>query len=134
LKSPNVLVFDGYVARLADFGLSRSQALSMTMRTGTTRWTAPEVFRGSRYTTSADVYSFAVLCWELATLRLPFANTRFTHELEDRIVEGERLALPTNVPSPIRSLIADCWHHDPLARPSFARICARIEDIQLAFD
>jgi Protein tyrosine and serine/threonine kinase/Concanavalin A-like lectin/glucanases superfamily len=45
LKSPNVLVFDHFAAKLADFGLACSQALSMTMRMGTTRWTAPEVLR-----------------------------------------------------------------------------------------
>jgi len=54
----------GWYVKLADFGLSRTMALNdaqdpgkiaMTC-CGSPAWTAPEVFRGERYTTAIDMY------------------------------------------------------------------------------
>jgi serine/threonine protein kinase len=121
-----VLIYDDFVAKIADFGLSRSVAASMTMRVGTTRWTAPEVLCGSHYLPSADVYSFAVLLWELGTLKIPYADTRFSHQLEASIVDGARL--PTEeFPPAVASLAADCWHANPAQRPTFTVICERLQ-------
>ena len=33
---------------------------------------APEILRGEKYTSAADVYSFGVILWEMLTLDIPF--------------------------------------------------------------
>lgn len=99
LKSPNVLVDDSWHAKIADFGTlrfseivssaaqlqasqikTRSSAktpvVEMTGLVGTTRWMAPEVMRGERiYTSKVDIYSLALILWELIEGKLPFENT-----------------------------------------------------------
>lgn len=40
--------------------------------TQTPCWTAPEVLRNARYTEKADIYSFGIVLWELATREDPY--------------------------------------------------------------
>lgn len=44
----------------------------MTSKIGTYQWMAPEVIKGFKYTEKADVFSFAVIMWELATRKPPY--------------------------------------------------------------
>ena len=46
----------------------------MTAETGSYRWMAPEVIRHEEYDKRCDVYSFAILAWEMLTYRVPFDN------------------------------------------------------------
>jgi PAS domain S-box-containing protein len=130
LKSLNVLLDENDHCKIADFGLSRelhsSNMASGTM--GTPHWLAPEVLKGERYTAKVDVYSYAIVLWEMATTEKPFAGVNpFT--LVSRIVNEEnfRLALPDWLRPEWVSLIQSCWAPSPASRPSFAEI---IEIIQ----
>jgi serine/threonine protein kinase len=47
---------------------SRIPALTSTTRSGgSTRWQAPELFRGSRNSAASDVYAFACVCYEVSS-------------------------------------------------------------------
>jgi serine/threonine protein kinase len=72
LKSLNILLDHALTAKLADFGWTRIKAKVMTSKIGTYQWMAPEVIRGFKYTEKADVFSFAVIMWELATRKPPY--------------------------------------------------------------
>jgi serine/threonine protein kinase len=53
-------------AKIADFGLSRIKASNATMtQCGTAAWTAPEILSGQAYSEKSDIYSFAIILWEL---------------------------------------------------------------------
>ena len=76
LKSLNLLLLeqvskptDKVSVKISDFGLSREMLgvdSKMTGQTGTFHWMAPEVLEGnSEYTYKADVYSFAIVLWEI---------------------------------------------------------------------
>jgi serine/threonine protein kinase len=62
--------------KVADFGVARVQAQSgvMTAETGTYRWMAPEVIEHKPYDRKADVFSFAIVLWELLTGKIPYEN------------------------------------------------------------
>lgn len=76
LKAENVLLKSdvadprGFVCKVSDFGLSRFLAEDTHIETftyGTITHMPPELLRGGILTPAADVYSFAVLMWELLT-------------------------------------------------------------------
>jgi serine/threonine protein kinase len=55
-------------AKVADLGLSReivSHKAGHYTVCGTPCWVAPEIFRGENYGWQVDVYSFAVVVWEI---------------------------------------------------------------------
>ncbi|KAI3408099.1 uncharacterized protein J3R85_020430 [Psidium guajava] len=76
LKTANLLMDNHNVVKVADFGVARfqSQGGVMTAETGTYRWMAPEVINHQRYDEKADVFSFAVVLWELITAKIPYEN------------------------------------------------------------
>lgn len=57
--------------QIADFGVARIIGSgSMTAETGTYRWMAPEVIEHKPYGEKADVFSFAIVIWELLTCKV----------------------------------------------------------------
>eukprot|EP01100_Stratorugosa_tubuloviscum_P001035 TRINITY_DN1235_c0_g3_i4.p1 TRINITY_DN1235_c0_g3~~TRINITY_DN1235_c0_g3_i4.p1 ORF type:complete len:122 (-),score=51.24 TRINITY_DN1235_c0_g3_i4:256-621(-) len=67
LKSSNVFLDLNWTAKIGDFGLSRFNSSNNTMTTmqGTLAWMAPEVLQHAFPTQYSDVYSFAIIIWEL---------------------------------------------------------------------
>ncbi|CAN1236341.1 Pto-interacting protein 1 [Linum grandiflorum] len=80
IKSSNVLIFDDYVAKIADFDLS-NQAPDMAARLHSTRvlgtfgYHAPEYAMTGQLNAKSDVYSFGVVLLELLTGRKPVDHT-----------------------------------------------------------
>jgi serine/threonine protein kinase len=76
VKSPNVLLTPARSAKLADFGLARVLLTAATAVTacGSFDWAAPELLMGgaaNKVSSAADIYSFGVILWELATREAP---------------------------------------------------------------
>ena len=89
---------------------------------------APEMFAGGSYTEKVDVYSFAMVLFELFARELPFAGTdSFSVPLQ--VTKGLRPKLPKHVPKVWAKLIAQCWHDKPSKRPTFERISDSIRAI-----
>jgi serine/threonine protein kinase len=60
-------------AKVADFGMARIAAPTLSGALDTWQWLAPEVIGSSQeYGSQADVYSFGIVCWEIATRGYPF--------------------------------------------------------------
>ena len=97
---------------------------------GTPRYWAPEVARDESYGLSADVYSFAIILWEIATMQFPFANLQRRGELQEKVVlEGQRPPLKVIKSASLRKLLNQSWDDVPNCRPNISRIRRRIEDI-----
>ncbi|GAB2250469.1 hypothetical protein Droror1_Dr00016719 [Drosera rotundifolia] len=96
-------------------------------------WHAPEVLSekediGSsnslKYTDKSDVYSFAMICFELLTGKIPFEDTHLQGEKMSRNIRaGERPLFPFHSPKYLVTLTKRCWHYEPSQRPSFSSIC-----------
>ncbi|KAL6651734.1 hypothetical protein ACP70R_010659 [Stipagrostis hirtigluma subsp. patula] len=157
LKTANLLIGSDQVVKIADFGVSRhpSQEGEMTAETGTYRWMAPEilgvrlgfssldwilaefptfkclnlrVINHKPYNHKADVFSFAVVLWELVTSKIPYENlTPLQAALGVR--QGMRLEIPSWVHPRLSKLIRQCWDENPNVRPSFSDITVELEDV-----
>ena len=67
LKSLNLLLDEKGRIRLADFGWTKGLQNYMTGKIGTYQWMAPEVISAFQYTEKADIYSFGIILWEIAS-------------------------------------------------------------------
>jgi serine/threonine protein kinase len=129
IRAMNILVDDKGSPLLIDF--SCSQIINPTQLQfipsavsfhGSIRWMAPEKMRPSEYplTLKMDSYSFACLCLEVFTGKLPFS-----HLSNDGAVVVEVLARQRHPPRPQCAELTDplwdsmvqCWQRDPSYRP-----------------
>ncbi|KAF5181116.1 Serine/threonine-protein kinase STY46 [Thalictrum thalictroides] len=131
LKTANLLMDTENVVKVADFGVARfqSQGGKMTAETGTYRWMAPEVLNHRPYNQKADVFSFAIVLWELTTAKIPYEKKSPLQAALGVINEGLRPDLPNNVNPRISDLMQRCWEAEPNNRPSFTEIRLELEGI-----
>ena len=127
MKSLNVLMFDGMIAKITDFGLARavrnslssSGASSSSSRHGTTRWMAPEhLDHRAHIDGGTDVYSTSVVIWEVLTGELPYKDIKHDTQVVDAIKQGVLLTLPEDsILRNISELLRQCWSKTQSSRP-----------------
>ncbi|PRW33300.1 Serine threonine- kinase CTR1 [Chlorella sorokiniana] len=147
IKSPNLLVDEHWRCKVCDFNLSAVvQARDAAAPGGATCnnpiWLAPEVLLGQEATTASDVYSFAMVLYELLTWQLPWSGApplRIARSvrLGQRPVVPPRDQLPTadaadeqfpGVVTYIR-LMRECWAQAPHERPLFDSVVPRLRSL-----
>ena len=130
LKSLNILLDVDGRAKLCDFGLStlKSQAKE-TSEVGTRLWNAPEVLQGKAATPASDMYSFAIVCWEVAACRVPYQMLPWKNEVVQRVQQGQREIIPTDCLPELAIVIQACWAQDPSARPSAIQVTQVLEGL-----
>ncbi|KAG0464178.1 hypothetical protein HPP92_019791 [Vanilla planifolia] len=132
LKPENMLLTaDQRSVKLADLGLAREETLTemMTAETGTYRWMAPELYstvtlrQGEKkhYNHKVDVYSFAIVLWELLHNKLPFEGMS---NLQAAYAAAFKNVRPSaeNLPDELAVILTACWKEDPNSRPNFGQI------------
>ncbi|EAR97002.2 tyrosine kinase domain protein (macronuclear) [Tetrahymena thermophila SB210] len=144
LKSLNLLFDKPYdpnsdnipTMKIADFGLTRvgsSQAVPFQSGAlGTFHWMAPETMRNQPVSTQADVYSFAIVMYELASRETPFkekgnvaAIIKYVSEEKGR---PNLQKLHFDTPQFIIKLMIKCWDENPKKRPKFDQIIQVLEN------
>lgn len=123
------------VLKIADFGLGRKMEAnpiytSSQQTAVPIRWAAPEVIMSSTYSPASEVWSFAIVLWEIFSFaELPYQGLS-NAEVIEKVKEGFRLSSPENCPSWIDSIIQSCWNSDPSKRPDFTSILKEFESKQ----
>lgn len=125
LNTKNLLLDDHYTIKISDFGLSRPKYdHKMTMSVGFLGGMAPEVYRGNDYTEKADVFSFAMVVYEIIT-------GKESHHAQSNVmmyahnVSQHAYRPPLNdedTPPIWNNFIRKCWAQDPAERPSFSQL------------
>ena len=120
------------VFKLFDFGLAthltpekriEKNQYHLTGGTGSGRYMAPEVARHSLYGKPCDIYSFAILLWEILSLKTAFeGETRDSHAIKVYGYRNCRPVIKSNWPFILRQLLCDSWSVDVSERPSFNQI------------
>ncbi|RDY04864.1 Serine/threonine-protein kinase STY46 [Mucuna pruriens] len=134
LKPRNVLLVNSSADHLkvGDFGLSKLITVqsSHDVYKMTDRYMAPEVFKHRRYDKKVDVYSFAMILYEMLEGEPPFASYE-PYEGAKRAAEGHRPHFRSkSYISELQELTEQCWAADINQRPSFIDILKRLEKIK----
>ncbi|CAB5308949.1 unnamed protein product [Rhizophagus irregularis] len=90
---------------------------------GVMPYVAPEVLRGKSYTKAADIYSFGMIMYFVATGRQPFYNRAHDNLLALDICNGGRPEI--NEPEAPRfyiDLMKKCWDLNPKNRPNINEV------------
>lgn len=127
LKSANILLSRDGTAKIADVGLARVLRHGYVCSSsggvvGTFAWAAPEVLLGRPVSPKADVYSYGVVLWELATNERP----------ERGMLRPPKM--PQECPEEIGQLIDACLNEEPRARPSMLEVIEVLSGMQRRYD
>ncbi|PRP73371.1 hypothetical protein PROFUN_16794, partial [Planoprotostelium fungivorum] len=122
----NILLTAHLVPKVADFGMSREQKGDDAGQTqsiiGPLKWMAPEAIQQQVYSTKSDVFSFAVVVWEIVAVRDPWEGVNPVEAAINVSTKGERMSIPSDCEPGISKLISQCWEQETNARPSFKEI------------
>lgn len=137
LASRNILVSEDRVCKVADFGFARRVNDECAYeRTTTTpvpvKWMAPEALTGNRFTSKSDVFSFGILMWEIVTLGATPYEQLTSEGVYKKVTTGGRLERPPHCKEEFYNLMAHCWLHDPVQRPTFKEIACQLEKLILS--
>ncbi|CAJ1932657.1 unnamed protein product [Cylindrotheca closterium] len=125
--------------RLFDFGLAKELKekdmrapgmYKMTGVTGSRRYMAPEVLMSKDYGLAVDIYSFAIMFWEMMANRNAYFYLGPEKHFETVVTRRKRPNIKKMISkkvapqdSTICDLIEKAWSHDPRKRPGMEKVC-----------
>ncbi|KAM6938048.1 mast/stem cell growth factor receptor kita [Lycodopsis pacificus] len=133
LAARNILLTQGRVAKICDFGLARDINMdSNYVVKGNARlpvkWMSPESIFECVYTFESDVWSYGILLWEIFSLgNSPYPGMPVDAKFYKLIKEGYRMDAPEFAPGEMYQIMRSCWDADPFNRPPFTKVVERIE-------
>ena len=139
LAARNVLLTKSggrWLAKVTDFGLtqvgSRGDCIYNANMKIPTAWSAPEVLERRKFSSSADVWSYGILLWEIFSLgAFPYLGI-FSNAADLKkavIVDGYRLEKPRYSPDSIYQIMHKCWLKDLQTRATFQDIVTELTAI-----
>ncbi|XP_073924909.1 receptor-interacting serine/threonine-protein kinase 2 isoform X1 [Castor canadensis] len=152
LKTQNILLDNEFHVKIADFGLSKWRMMSLSQSRssksapegGTIIYMPPENYepgQKSRASVKHDIYSYAVITWEVLSRKQPFEEVTNPLQIMYSVSQGHRPdtneeSLPFDIPhrALMISLIETGWAQNPDERPSFLKCLIELEPVLRTFD
>lgn len=140
-KSLNVLMSvmrnDQPIAKITDFGISKDSSAGNTLANtqtlsggpiGTPAWSAPEVIKQSGPVDpyAADVWSFGIVVWEVATRKLPWDGCSLMMTMNEVGNLNRTPTMPDDAPEEMASLFKSCCVKEPADRMTFKQIAEKL--------
>eukprot|EP01111_Echinosteliopsis_oligospora_P019696 TRINITY_DN9649_c0_g1_i1.p1 TRINITY_DN9649_c0_g1~~TRINITY_DN9649_c0_g1_i1.p1 ORF type:complete len:187 (-),score=38.19 TRINITY_DN9649_c0_g1_i1:134-694(-) len=111
----------------------------LTQQVGTYNWMAPEIMLEEeeenngkgKYNHKADVYSFALVLYEMITGKIPFEGK---NPAQIAALVGQKNSRPSissadidRFPPDLICLMQECWDRDPQRRPDFSVVMQKLD-------
>jgi serine/threonine protein kinase len=115
--------------KISDMGLCGEVGnIDETKIYGVMPYVAPEVLRGEPYTQAADIYSFGMIMYFVATEKQPFSNCAHDNILALNICNGVRPEInEPEAPKCYIDLMKRCWDSNPDNRPNAVEVYRSID-------
>ncbi|NXJ94158.1 BMX kinase, partial [Corythaixoides concolor] len=131
LAARNCLVDSNLTVKVSDFGMTRYVLDDLYISSlGTkfpVKWSAPEVFHYTKFSSKSDVWAFGILMWEVFTLGKQPYELYDNMQVIEKVSQGYRLYRPQLVSDVIYQIMYNCWHELPEKRPGFYQLLSFIE-------
>lgn len=152
LKTQNILLDNEFHVKIADFGLSKWRMMSLSQSRsyksapegGTIIYMPPENYepgQKARASVKHDIYSYAVIMWEVLSRKQPFEEVTNPLQIMYSVSQGHRPDtseenLPFDIPHRglMISLIQSGWAQNPDERPSFLKCLIELEPVLRTFE
>lgn len=97
------------------------------------KWMGPECMSSTKDATEkSDVWSYAVVLWEIFSLgATPYEKIR-SRDLPGRIKKGERLPKPEYCDDTWFGVMTQCWAHEPNKRSTFSDVRNQLDGLFVA--
>ncbi|RGB25685.1 kinase-like domain-containing protein [Rhizophagus diaphanus] len=118
---------------ISDLGFCGPADKSSTSIYGNLSYIAPEVIVGREYTFASDIYSIAILMWEISSGQTPFINYEHENDIVMNIINGIRPKIVPGTPLEYKNLMKQCWDADPLKRPDADALHIKMDKINLYY-
>eukprot|EP00899_Mesostigma_viride_P013219 jgi/Mesvir1/21899/Mv01964-RA.2 len=100
-----------------------------TGEAGSYAYMAPEIFRHEHYGVKVDVFSWAIIFYELVAGRRAYAGYYLTPEEigARQALEGRRPMVPSKWPTELKQLLTSAWADSAALRPSASEIVKQLD-------
>ncbi|XP_020908124.1 tyrosine-protein kinase receptor Tie-1 [Exaiptasia diaphana] len=136
LAARNVLVGQGETCKITDFGMARdvkhNDDIYRKKKKGRlpVKWTAYEALLYGFYSTQSDVWSYAIVLYEIFTIGgSPYPDIEHRH-IAEKIYKGYRMPKPKHLDDEIYALMTECWRTSPDLRPSFESLRSTLKRLE----
>uniref|UniRef100_A0A8C2Z0L1 receptor protein-tyrosine kinase n=1 Tax=Cyclopterus lumpus TaxID=8103 RepID=A0A8C2Z0L1_CYCLU len=129
LAARNVLVSEGKLVKICDFGLARDLVKDQDYivrgnKFLPVKWMSPESLFHNVYSSQSDVWAYGVLLWEIFSLGVsPYPDLPLNQDFYSSLQRGYRMSRPEY------DLMKQCWDEKPEARPSFTSLVVSMGDM-----
>ncbi|XP_054694850.1 cytoplasmic tyrosine-protein kinase BMX isoform X2 [Grus americana] len=134
LAARNCLVDSNLTVKVSDFGMTRYVLDDLYISSlGTkfpVKWSAPEVFHYTKFSSKSDVWAFGILMWEVFTLGKQPYELYDNMQVIEKVSQGYRLYRPQLVSDIIYQIMYNCWHELPEKRPAFYQLLSFFEALR----